>query len=60
VIAGRFEWMCKRNRHPASGGNVDRLLGRATTIAVVVASIVVLMSDFFLTKLFLILPLGLK
>jgi phospholipid/cholesterol/gamma-HCH transport system permease protein len=35
-------------------------VGRATTVAVVVASIVVLMSDFFLTKLFLILPLGLK
>jgi phospholipid/cholesterol/gamma-HCH transport system permease protein len=35
-------------------------VGRATTIAVVIASIVVLMSDFFLTKIFLILPLGLK
>jgi phospholipid/cholesterol/gamma-HCH transport system permease protein len=35
-------------------------VGRATTIAVVIASIVVLMSDFFLTKLFLVLPLGLK
>jgi phospholipid/cholesterol/gamma-HCH transport system permease protein len=35
-------------------------VGRATTIAVVIASIVVLMSDFFLTKLFLVLPLGLQ
>jgi phospholipid/cholesterol/gamma-HCH transport system permease protein len=35
-------------------------VGRATTVAVVIASIVVLMSDFFLTKLFLMLPLGLK
>ncbi|HEY3350984.1 MAG TPA: ABC transporter permease [Thermoanaerobaculia bacterium] len=35
-------------------------VGRATTIAVVIAAIVVLMSDFFLTKLFLLLPLGLK
>ena len=33
-------------------------VGRATTIAVVVASIAVLMSDFFLTKIFLVLPLG--
>ena len=33
-------------------------VGRATTVAVVIASIVVLMSDFFLTKLFLIVPLG--
>ena len=35
-------------------------VGRATTIAVVIASIVVLMSDFFLTKIFLLLPLGLQ
>jgi phospholipid/cholesterol/gamma-HCH transport system permease protein len=42
----------------ASGGADG--VGRATTIAVVVSSIVVLMSDFFLTKLFIILPLGLK
>ena len=35
-------------------------VGRATTVAVVIAAIVVLMSDFFLTKLFLLLPLGLK
>jgi phospholipid/cholesterol/gamma-HCH transport system permease protein len=34
-------------------------VGRATTIAVVIASIVVLMSDFFLTKIFMLLPLGL-
>ena len=40
----------------ASGGADG--VGRATTIAVVVASIAVLMSDFFLTKLFLVLPLG--
>jgi phospholipid/cholesterol/gamma-HCH transport system permease protein len=42
----------------ASGGADG--VGRATTIAVVVASIAILMSDFFLTKLFLVLPLGLK
>src|SRR5512143_687709 len=42
----------------ASGGADG--VGRATTIAVVVASIVVLMSAFFLTKIFLVLPLGLK
>jgi phospholipid/cholesterol/gamma-HCH transport system permease protein len=35
-------------------------VGRATTTAVVISAIVVLMSDFFLTKLFLVLPLGLK
>jgi phospholipid/cholesterol/gamma-HCH transport system permease protein len=35
-------------------------VGRATTVAVVIAAIVVLMSDFFLTKLFLLLPLGLE
>ena len=35
-------------------------VGRATTVAVVISSIVVLMSDFFLTKLFLIVPLGIK
>ncbi len=42
----------------ASGGADG--VGRATTIAVVVASIAILMSDFFLTKLFLVLPLGLQ
>jgi phospholipid/cholesterol/gamma-HCH transport system permease protein len=42
----------------ASGGADG--VGRATTIAVVVSSIVVLVSDFFLTKLFIVLPLGLK
>jgi phospholipid/cholesterol/gamma-HCH transport system permease protein len=31
-------------------------VGRATTRAVVVASIVVLIADFFLTKLLLVLP----
>ncbi len=35
-------------------------VGRATTVAVVIASIAVIMSDFFLTKLFGLLPLGLK
>ena len=33
-------------------------VGRATTIAVVVASITVLIADFFLTKLFIALPIG--
>ncbi|HEX5856069.1 MAG TPA: ABC transporter permease [Thermoanaerobaculia bacterium] len=42
----------------ASGGADG--VGRATTISVVISSIAVLMSDFFLTKLFLVLPLGLK
>jgi phospholipid/cholesterol/gamma-HCH transport system permease protein len=35
-------------------------VGRATTTAVVLSSIIVLASDFFLTKLFLILPLGIS
>jgi phospholipid/cholesterol/gamma-HCH transport system permease protein len=35
-------------------------VGRATTVAVVIASIAVIMSDFFLTKLFVLLPLGLS
>jgi len=35
-------------------------VGRATTTAVVIASIFVLMSDFFLTKLFLVLPFGIS
>ena len=35
-------------------------VGRATTIAVVLASIAVIMSDFFLTKIFVLLPLGLS
>ena len=35
-------------------------VGRATTVAVVIASISVLASDFFLTKIFLSLPLGLN
>jgi phospholipid/cholesterol/gamma-HCH transport system permease protein len=42
----------------ASGGADG--VGRATTTAVVLSSIVVLGSDFFLTKLFLILPLGIQ
>jgi phospholipid/cholesterol/gamma-HCH transport system permease protein len=42
----------------ASGGADG--VGRATTIAVVMSSIAVLVSDFFLTKLFFLLPLGLK
>ena len=33
-------------------------VGRATTVAVVVASIAILVTDFFLTKLFIALPLG--
>jgi phospholipid/cholesterol/gamma-HCH transport system permease protein len=33
-------------------------VGRATTTAVVVASIAVLITDFFLTKLFIALPIG--
>ena len=33
-------------------------VGRATTIAVVVSSITVLITDFFLTKLFIALPIG--
>jgi phospholipid/cholesterol/gamma-HCH transport system permease protein len=33
-------------------------VGRATTVAVVVASITVLITDFFLTKLFIALPIG--
>jgi len=40
----------------ASGGADG--VGRATTTAVVVASIAVLVSDFFLTKLFISLPFG--
>jgi phospholipid/cholesterol/gamma-HCH transport system permease protein len=40
----------------ASGGADG--VGRATTTAVVLSSITVLVTDFFLTKLFLILPLG--
>lgn len=39
----------------ASGGAG---VGRATTAAVVIASVTVLMTDFFLSKLFMILPLG--
>jgi phospholipid/cholesterol/gamma-HCH transport system permease protein len=35
-------------------------VGRATTIAVVLASITVLVTDFFLTKIFLTLPVGLN
>ncbi|HEX7578934.1 MAG TPA: ABC transporter permease [Thermoanaerobaculia bacterium] len=35
-------------------------VGRATTTAVVVASIAVLVTDFFLTKLFMALPLGIN
>jgi len=35
-------------------------VGRATTTAVVVASIAVLVTDFFLTKLFIALPLGIN
>jgi phospholipid/cholesterol/gamma-HCH transport system permease protein len=35
-------------------------VGRATTTTVVLASIFVLVSDFFLTKLFLLLPLGIE
>jgi phospholipid/cholesterol/gamma-HCH transport system permease protein len=42
----------------ASGGADG--VGRATTTAVVLSSIFVLMSDFFLTKLFLVLPLGIE
>jgi len=42
----------------ASGGADG--VGRATTTAVVLSSITVLMTDFFLTKLFLILPLGIQ
>jgi len=42
----------------ASGGADG--VGRATTTAVVISSIFVLMSDFFLTKLFLVLPLGIQ
>jgi phospholipid/cholesterol/gamma-HCH transport system permease protein len=33
-------------------------VGRATTVAVVVSSITVLITDFFLTKLFIALPIG--
>jgi phospholipid/cholesterol/gamma-HCH transport system permease protein len=33
-------------------------VGRATTTAVVISSIIVLMTDFFLTKIFLTLPWG--
>ena len=40
-----------------AAGGADGV-GRATTVAVVVASIAVLMSDFFLTKLFIVLHLG--
>ena len=47
---------CYNGLHATGGADG---VGRATTIAVVIASIVVLMSDFFLTKLFLVLPLGL-
>jgi phospholipid/cholesterol/gamma-HCH transport system permease protein len=42
----------------ASGGADG--VGRATTTAVVVGSIFVLMTDFFLTKIFLVLPLGIN
>ena len=35
-------------------------VGRATTTAVVVGSIAVLVTDFFLTKLFIALPLGIN
>ena len=42
----------------ASGGADG--VGRATTIAVVIASITVLAADFFLTKIFLSLPWGLN
>jgi phospholipid/cholesterol/gamma-HCH transport system permease protein len=43
------------NAHGGADG-----VGRATTISVVVSSIVVLASDFFLTKLFMALPLGIS
>ena len=33
-------------------------VGRATTVAVVVASITILITDFFLSKLFIALPIG--
>ena len=42
----------------ASGGADG--VGRATTTAVVVGSIAVLVTDFFLTKLFIALPLGIN
>ena len=42
----------------ASGGADG--VGRATTTAVVVSSIAVLVSDFFLTKLFISLPIGIN
>jgi phospholipid/cholesterol/gamma-HCH transport system permease protein len=35
-------------------------VGRATTTTVVLSSITVLITDFFLTKLFLTLPLGIR
>lgn len=43
------------NAHGGADG-----VGRATTTAVVLSSIVVLASDFFLTKLFLVLPFGIN
>ena len=48
---------CYNGLHAQGGADG---VGRATTTAVVLASIFVLVSDFFLTKLFLILPLGIQ